>query len=128
MGDAVAEFAAFVDGTGGLGGDVATDEAGEGELLEEATHAFGVFAFVGIDFGVGAFQVDWPEDAGCAVTGPRHKDHVEVVFVDQAVAVQVGEAEGWGGTPVPQQAMFDVGGLQRRFQQWVIAQVYHPHG
>ncbi|CAM5598775.1 hypothetical protein SCYAM73S_07694 [Streptomyces cyaneofuscatus] len=38
VGEGVAEFAALVDGAGGLRGDVAGHAAGEGELLEQPSH------------------------------------------------------------------------------------------
>ena len=49
VGEAVAEFAAFVDGAGGFGGAVAPDAAGERELFEELAHALLVLALVRID-------------------------------------------------------------------------------
>ena len=49
MGEDVAQFAAFMDGPRRLGGAVAADVAGEGELLEEALEPFAVLGFVRID-------------------------------------------------------------------------------
>jgi hypothetical protein len=126
--DAVAQFAPFVDGPGGFGGDVAADVAGEGKLLEEALHPFVVFALIGIDLAVGAFQIDRAEHTGCTMAGASHEDHVQVVLFNQAVAVDVGEAEGRGSAPVAQQAMFHMLGLQGFFQQWIIPQVNHADG
>ena len=55
VGEGVAELAALVDGAGGLGGAVAADAAGEGELLEELEEAGFVLGLVGVDLGGGAF-------------------------------------------------------------------------
>ena len=49
MGEDVAQFATFMDGPRRLGGAVAADVAGEGELLEEAPEPFAVLGFVRID-------------------------------------------------------------------------------
>ena len=45
----IAEFAAFVDGAGRFGRDVAGNAAGKGELLEQPLHALGVLRDVGIE-------------------------------------------------------------------------------
>ena len=47
MGDGIAQLAAFVDGTGGLGRNVGRDAAGEAELLEQLAHALFITADVG---------------------------------------------------------------------------------
>jgi hypothetical protein len=116
-----------VDGTRGFRGDVAADMTGEGELLEEALHPFVVFAFIGIDFAVGAFQVHGTKDAGGSVARTGHEDHVQVVFFNQPIAVNVGKAEGRGSAPVAQQAVLDLLWLKGLFQEWVIPQVNHAH-
>ncbi len=55
MGDGIAQFTAFVDGTGSLRCAVRADSSGEGELLEELEQSRFVAAFVGINLGVIAF-------------------------------------------------------------------------
>ena len=96
VGEGVAEFAAFVDGAGGLGGAVAADAAGEGELLEEFEEAGFVLRLVGVDLGVGAFEVGVGESGGCSVAGAGDVDGVEVVLFDEAI--QWTQMRDWPGS------------------------------
>ena len=109
--DAVAELAALVDGARRLRRAVAADAAGEGEFLEELAHALLVLALVRIDLRVGALQIDRRQHARRAVARAGQEDRVEVVLVDQAVEVNVGEAQAGTRAPVPEQAQLDVLGL-----------------
>ena len=77
----VAELAAFVDGAGSFGGDVAGDAIGPAELAEEALDAVAILLDVGVDLGVGAFKIGVGHEAGTAVSGADDVDHVEVAFV-----------------------------------------------
>ena len=107
---------------------VAADAAGEGELLEELAHPVNVFALVRIDLGIGAFEIDRRQDAGRAVPGARQEYCIEVVLVDQAIEVDIGEAQSRTGAPMAQEANLDVFRLQRLTQQRVIAQIDHAGG
>ena len=73
VGQAVAELTALVDGAGRLGGHVAADVAGEGELLEELLQALGVLALVRIDLGIGPLEIGGTEDARGAVARARRR-------------------------------------------------------
>src|SRR4030095_3565210 len=55
--DAVPELASLVDGAWGLRRARAADAAGEGEFLEEGTHALLVLALIRIDLRVGALEI-----------------------------------------------------------------------
>jgi hypothetical protein len=48
--------------------------------------------------------------------GPSHEDHVEIEFLDEAVQVDVGKSQARARSPMPEQAVFDVLGLQRFLQ------------
>src|SRR5207253_9064464 len=67
VGERVAKFAAFVDGTGRLWRDVAGDAAGEAELLEELLHASSVLADVRVEFAVGSFKIGMRNQRRAAV-------------------------------------------------------------
>ncbi len=123
VGEGVAEFAAFVDGAGGLGGDVAGDAAGEGELAEEFPHAFGVLGDVGVFLGVGAFEPGVGDCGGAAVAGAGDVDHVLVAFGDDPVEVGEAEVQSGGGAPVSEQAGFEVLGCEGFGEQGVVQQV-----
>ncbi len=122
----VAQLTAFVDRTGSFRRAVAADPAGEGELLEELAHPLFVLALVGIDFRVGAFQVNRPQHTRSAMPRSGHEYHVQIVFLDQSIQVNIGERQAGTRAPVPEQAVLDVLRPQRLLQQRVLDQIDHP--
>ena len=106
--DTVTQLSPLVDRTRGLRRAVAADAAGEGEFLEELKHSLLVLALVRIDLGVGTFQINRRQHARRTVSGAGQKDGVEVVLVDQAIQMNISEAQAGTGSPVAQQARFDV--------------------
>ena len=124
---AVAEFAALMDGPGRLRGDVGSDVAGEGELLEELLQSGRVRALVRVHLGVRAFQIRRTEHARRAVPGAGHEDHVEIVALDEAIEVRPDEGQRRARAPMPEQAVLDVFDLQRLLEQRVVAQINHAH-
>ena len=119
----VAEFAALVDGAGRFRRDVAGDAAGKRKLREEALHALDVLPDVGIELAVGSFEIGVRHHARAAMSGAGDVDHVEVVLLDDAVAVGVDEVQAGRGSPMAQQARLDVLRLQRLGEQRVIEQI-----
>src|SRR5262245_1444321 len=101
-----------MDRAGGLRRAVAADSAGEAEVLEEFLHPLLILALVGIDFRIGSFQVDRPDYAGSTVAGASEENRVQIELVDQAIHVDVAEAQARAGAPVAQQASLDVLGLE----------------
>lgn len=67
MGDGVPELAALVERARSLRRCVRSDTAREGELLEEATHAFLVLGNGRVDLGIDSFKVRLRENSGCAM-------------------------------------------------------------
>ena len=57
--------------------------------------------------------------------GPCHEDHVQVIFLDQAVQVDVDESQAGARSPVTQQPVFDVLRLERLLEERVALQVNH---
>ena len=53
----IAQFAALMDGAGGLRRHMAGNPAGERELLEEPLDARRILGDIGIRLGIGAFQI-----------------------------------------------------------------------
>ena len=123
MRERVAQLAAFMDGPGRLGRDMAGDAAREGELLEQGLHALLVRGDVGVDLGVGALEVDAGDQPGAAVAGPGDIDRAPVVLHDDAVEVGIDEVQAGRGAPVAEKARLDVLGLQRLVEQRVVEQV-----
>ena len=91
--DAVPQFAPLVDGAWGLRRAVTADAAGEGEFLEERAHTLLILALIRIDLRVGALEIDRCQHARRPVPRAGQKDGVQIVLVDQAVEVNVGEAQ-----------------------------------
>ena len=53
-------------------------------------------------------------------------NHVQVVFLDQPVQVDINEVEPGGGAPMSEQARFDVFELEGGFEQRIILQINLP--
>ena len=112
VGQGVAELAALVDGAGGLGGKVAGDAAGVGELAEELLQAGLVVGNVGTDLTVGAVEQGLGGAGGAAVTRAHQEDGVLLVVGDEAVDVAEEEVHARGGAPVADEAVLDVGAAE----------------
>jgi hypothetical protein len=125
MGQAVAQFAAFVDRAGRLRRDMRTDMAVKRELFEEHLHALDVFALVRIHLRGNALQIGRAEHARSAMAGAGHEDHVEVVAFDHTVQMRPYERQRRTRAPVPEQALLDVTNFQRLLQQRVVDQIDH---
>jgi len=125
MGEAIAQFSPFVDGAWGFWGAVTPNMTWEGKLFEEFLHPFFIFTFVGIDLGVGSLQIYGTENPWSAMTWPGQVNHIEVVFFDEAVEVNIGKAEGGRRSPMPQETRFDLFRSQRIFEERVVFKVDH---
>ena len=58
-----------------------------------------------------------------AMTGADDIDHVEVVFFDQAIEVDIDEVEPSSGAPMPEQTRLDVFSLEGCFEQRIVLQI-----
>ena len=125
MREHVPEFASFMDRAWCFGSAVAADAARERELPEEFPQPGGVFALVGVDLGVGALQVDRSQDARSTVPWSGKEDHVQVIFLDQSVQVNVGKCQARACSPVSEEPVLDVLRLERFPQQGIILQIDH---
>ena len=121
----VAQFTAFVDRAGRFGSAVTADAAGKRELLEELAQPSLVFALVRVDLGVGALEIDRRQNSRRTVPGSGQEDHVQVEFLDQAVQVNIGERQAGARSPVSEQPVLDVLGLEGFFQQRIVLQIDH---
>jgi hypothetical protein len=125
MREAVAEFAALVNRARRFRCAMRTDPARKRKLAEKALHAGFIFAAVGIDLRVTAFKVAVRQRRRCTMAGTGHVDDVQVEFLDEAIQVHQQETLTGIRAPVPEQAPFDVFGLERFAQQRIGAQVNH---
>ena len=120
---AVAQLAPLVDRARRLGSDVTGDAAREGELLEELLHPRHVLGDVRVDLAVSPLQVHVADQRRPAVAGSRDVDHVQVIFLDDPIQMDVEEVLPRSGPPVAQQPRFDVLELQRLAQERVVIKV-----
>ena len=123
VGQGVAQLASLVDGAGGLGGGVAGDAPGEGELAEQPLHARLVPADVGVDLAVGAVQIVLGHDGVAPVAGAGQIDHVQVILDDDPVQVGVDEVLAGTGAPVAHDGALQVLLLQGLPEQGIVQQV-----
>src|SRR5262249_39460081 len=66
-----------------------------------------------------------PEDAWGAVTRSREEDHVQVVFLDEPVEVDVNERKAGARSPMAEKPILDVLRLQRLAQERGVLQGKH---
>jgi len=126
MGEAVPELAPFVDRTGGFRGHVRSDLTGKGKLLEEFLHPLCVFALVGINFGIGPFEIGRAQYARGAVAGPGHENHVEIVLDDHPVQMDPCEGQRRARTPMAEQPVLHMLCLQGLLEERIVLEVDHP--
>ena len=119
----IAQFAALVNRTRRLRRDVTRNAAGKGELLEQPLHPVLVLRDVRIDLAVGSFEVGVRHQPGSAVARPGDVDDVQVVFLDDAVQVDIDEVQSRRRAPVAEQARLDVRQLERLLQQRIVVEI-----
>ena len=101
MGQGITELAALVDGAGSLGGHMAGDAAGEGELLAQLLQAVHIFSDVGIHLAVGTLQIRICHEEIAAVAGTGYQDHILVIFLNDTVQMYINKILPRDGSPVP---------------------------
>src|SRR5665213_767264 len=121
VGHAIAQFAAFVDGTRRLWSAVTADTSRKRELLKESAHASCILGFVEVNLRVCSFEVGVCEGRRGSVPGARNVDHVQIVFFDQPVQVDPNETLTRVRSPMPDQTLLEVFHLEWLSEQWVFA-------
>jgi hypothetical protein len=89
VGERVSELAALVDASHHLRRHVAAVSTGEGELLEEALHAFLVLRSVWVSFAPDALEVEVGNEARRTMAGTGDDKGIEVILLDHAVEMDV---------------------------------------
>ena len=123
VGQGVAQFSPLVDGAGGVGGGLAGDPAGEGELPEQPLHTGGILADVGIDLAVRAVQIVLGHHGVSTVSGAGEIDHIQVIFDDGPVEMGINEVLARAGAPMPHDGALQMFLLQRLPQQGIVQQI-----
>ena len=62
-----------------------------------------------------------------AMAGADDINHVQIVFFDQPVEMDINEVEPGGGTPMPKQTGFDVFELEWSLEEWIVLQINLPN-
>jgi hypothetical protein len=122
----ITELAPLMDRARRLGRGMARGAAGKAELLEQSLHAACVLRHMRVDLAVGTFEPGIGDDAGAAMAGPGHVDHVEIARLNRAVQVHIDEVQTRRCAPMPQEARLDVLEFKRFFQQRIVEQVDLP--
>ena len=123
--DAVAQFAAFVNGARNLGRAMAPQLSWKRKSAEEFEQARFVVALRRVDLRIGPFQIAIRDHGRSAVSRTRDVDHVQVVFADDAIEMDPHKGLAWIGAPMSEQPMFEVFGAKRLSQQGIVMQVDH---
>ena len=78
------------------------------KLLEELAQAVLVFALVWVNFGIGSFQIYRAENSGGPMPGAGEKDHIQIIFLDQAHKMKVSECQTGARSPVSEKTILNV--------------------
>ena len=124
----IAEFAALMDRAGCFRCRMGSDPAGEGELFVEFRQAFQILGDVRIDFRIGTVQIGVRNHDLATMSRSFDVEHVQVIFVDDAVQVGIDEILSGDGSPVADWMEFHISRLDRALQQRIVLQVQLSHG
>src|SRR5438094_10305023 len=86
-------------------------------------HAVRVLRDVGIDFAVSAFEVGIRHQPRPAVTRSGNVDDIEIVFIDDAVQMDIDKVQPWCRAPMAEQTRLDVRQLEWLLQQWIVVEI-----
>ena len=104
----VAEFTAFVNGTGGFWCNVAGNSTRIRKLREQFCEPGGVARDVRIRLRVRAFEIRIGHHAWPAVPGASNENCIQIARADDAIQVRVHEVQTRRGAPVTKEAGFDL--------------------
>src|ERR1700733_1283934 len=116
-----------MDRSGTTGGRVAWKPAGKRELRKELFEPGFILADVRIDLAIRPFKVGIGDDGRAAMARTTDVDHVEVIFLDDAIQVHINEILTRRRAPMTEQHVLDVRKSQRLFQEWIVVQVNLSH-
>ncbi len=123
MAQRIPELPAFMDRARRRRRDMAGDAARERELLEQPLHPGLVLADVRVDLAVAALEIGVADQRRPTVAGSGNIEHVQVIFLDDAVQMHIDEVLARRRAPVADHQGLDVSERQRLAQQRVVVQV-----
>src|SRR5436305_14432062 len=104
---------------------MAANPARERKLAEELTQAVGVQALVGINLRIRPLQICGAKNTGCAMPRTGEINHIEIVFLDQPVQMDIDEREDGAGSSTSKQTVLDVLGWERFYKKRILLQSVH---
>ena len=102
---------------------MARDAARKRELGEQFLHSGFIGRNIRINLAVGSFEIGIRDQPGTAMTGAGDVDHVEVVFLDDPVKVNVNEIQTGRRPPVTEKTRFDVILCERLLEQRIVVEI-----
>src|SRR4029078_11612400 len=123
MDQGIAQLSAFMNRARCLRRGMTWDAARKRELLDELSPPFFILLNVWIEFCIGAFKVCVRHNPRPAVPRPADINHIEVVFLDRPIAMDIDEIQSRSCPPVSQQAWFDVLEFKRFAQKLIGVEV-----
>ena len=126
MDQGIAEFAAFMDRPGRFRRDMTWNAVRPGELAKQPLQSVSAALDSRKALRVGAFEIAMRHQARTAMTGADDIDHVQIVFFDQPVEVDIKEVQPGRRAPMPEQTRLDVFELERGFEQRIVLQIDLP--
>ena len=123
MDQRIAQLSAFMDGPGRFRRHMTGNSIGPGKLTKEAMQSDPAAFDRRIALRVGPFQIGLRHQARAAMAGTDDVDHVQIVFLDQPIEVDVEKIQSGRRAPVPEQARLDVLERERGFEQGIALQV-----
>src|ERR1700722_20212099 len=113
MGQDVAKFSAFMDRPRRFRSAMTPDASRKRKLPEEFLKPLRILAFFRIHLRVGSFEVSRTENSRSAMPRAGEEDHVQIVFLDKPVQMNVDERQSRARAPMSQQPILDVFRSQR---------------
>ncbi len=126
MAERITQLAPLVDRARAFRRYMAWNSSGKRKLKEELPKSGLILADIGIDLAVGALEIGVAHDGRAAVPRTGDVNHVQVVFLNNAVQVHVDKVLPGGGAPVTQQHMFHIRERQRPLQQRIVVKIDLP--
>src|SRR6516165_2955574 len=93
------------------------------KLCKQALHTCLVGRDVWIHFAVCPFEISIGDQRWAAMAWASDINHVEIIFLDDPVQMNVDEIQSWRGAPMPQEPRLDVILGQRSPEQWIVVKV-----
>ena len=123
MGDGIAQFAAFIDGTGCFRSHMAGNASGEGELLAQPLQSVHILAHIGIYLAVGSLKIRVCHEKVAAVPGPGNEDHIQIVFFYGTVQMRIYKVLSGHCSPVSHNFFLNILKGKRPAKQRVVQQI-----